>query len=142
MFIVEILALCGVTQIITTSYLFASVRRYVPTDHLKYMLSCSQCMGFWIGFGAYVAVALYSLCCPDTDFIFPIAHAVAVTGFWIQCAFVVLLGGLISLCSILVNHVIEFLHFCKMWYVTAIEQDVFAAMNEDFEKKNANNKDS
>ena len=40
----------------------------------------------------------------------------------VQVALVFLLGGLTSICVVLVNHVIEILHFGKLWFVFEIEE--------------------
>ena len=123
MFIIEILALCGVVQIITSSQLFASIRNKIPTASLKYMVTCSQCIGFWVGFCAYTVVVLCSAFGQVTDFIFPIAtNLAAISNLMLQLLFLVLLGGLISVSAILTNHVIEWFHFSKLWFVVEVER--------------------
>ena len=120
---IEVLALCGITQIITASYLFAPVRANVPTKHLKYLMSCAQCMGFWVGSIFYATVALSTELLPSVAYVFPLAEAVAMNAnVYVQWAMVLLFGALISISTVLVNHVIEVLHFGKMWFVTEIEK--------------------
>ena len=126
MVLIEILALCGIAQIITASYLLAPLRATVPTAHLKYLVSCAQCTGFWVGFIVYAAVACCAIVAPETNFGFPLAEAVAGMHGCIRWGLVFLLGGLISICVILVNHVIETMHFCKMWFVFEIEEHQIA----------------
>ena len=123
MFIIEILALCGVVQIITSSHLFAPARDKMPTASLKYMVTCSQCIGFWVGFCAYSIVVLCSAFGLMTDFVFPIATGLAsVSNLFVQLLFLILLGGLTSVSAILTNHTIEWLHFAKLWYVVEVER--------------------
>ena len=70
MFCIEILALCGITQIMMTSYLFKSLRTNMPTKRLRHTVSSPLGMGFWVGFVAYAGVAL---CPPYIEHSFPLA---------------------------------------------------------------------
>jgi len=124
MWFVEILALCGITQIITTSRLFAPLRNHIPTTQLKYMISCPQDMGFSVGFAAYAAVALSAALSPEISFAFPLAASVAATAnVYAQWGLVLLLGGLISICAVLVNHIIELLFYMKMWFIMTMNNN-------------------
>lgn len=44
-----VLALAGLTGIITRSYLLQSVRDSIKQPKLKYLINCPQCTGFWVG---------------------------------------------------------------------------------------------
>lgn len=46
----EVLALAGITGIITRSYLLQGVRDAIKIPKLKYLINCPQCTGFWVGF--------------------------------------------------------------------------------------------
>ena len=61
MFCIEILALCGITQMMT-SFLFKPLRTSMPMKLWRHTVSSPLCMGFWVGFIAYAGVAL---CPPD-----------------------------------------------------------------------------
>lgn len=45
----EVLALAGITGIITRSYLLQGVRDRITIPKLKYLINCPQCTGFWVG---------------------------------------------------------------------------------------------
>lgn len=45
-----VLALAGLTGIITRSYLLQGVRDSIKQPKLKYLINCPQCTGFWVGF--------------------------------------------------------------------------------------------
>ena len=108
MFCVEILALCGVTQMVMTSYLFKPLRTSMPMKWWRHTVSSPLCMGFWVGFIAYGTVALYS---PDIEHSFPLAAAVAMTtNVYVQWTLAFLLGGLVGLCVVLFNRIIELLY--------------------------------
>jgi len=80
-------------------------------------------MGFWVGFVSYAAVTLYSQHSPGIEYVLPLAAMVATSSdLYVQWIFVFLFGSLISISVVLVNHVIEVLHFSKMWCVTEIEK--------------------
>jgi hypothetical protein len=51
----------------------------------------------------------------------------------VQLPVLVLLGGLISVCAILVNHMIEWMHFSKLWYVVEVEEK--STKNDSQKKK-------
>ena len=119
MFVVEILALCGITQMITTSYLCASLRANTPTKCLRFIIMNPLCMGFFVGIFTYTAIMLYvpqGTTCP-----LPIATLVATTKGDSQWALVLLCGGLMGLCAMLVNQFIELMHYAKVWLVQEIE---------------------
>lgn len=44
-----VLALAGLTGIITRSYLLQGVRDSIKQPKLKYLINCPQCTGFWVG---------------------------------------------------------------------------------------------
>ena len=134
MILVEVLALCGIVQIITTSYLLAPLRASLPTEHLKHLVSCTQCMGFWVGFIVYAVVAICSVFAPISSFSLPIADMVASSDVYVKPVLVLLFGGLVSVCSLFANHVIEFSHFCKLWYVGEVEKQI--NMNEMVKQAN------
>ena len=45
----EVLALAGITGIITRSYLLQGLRDRIQIQKLKYLINCPQCTGFWVG---------------------------------------------------------------------------------------------
>jgi len=125
MFLVEILALCGIAQVLMTSFLFAPLRANMPTKALKYAVTKPQCTGFLVGFIAYATVALCGFT-PGTDHSFPMAAAVAsVTNVYAQWTLAFVLGGLIAIGSVLLNHFMELIYFAKTWLVLdiAVRQD-------------------
>jgi len=120
MFLVEILALCGITQVLMTSFLFAPLRANIPTKALKYVLTKPQCTGFLVGFITYAIVALCDFT-PGTVYAFPMAAAVAsLTNVYAQWALAFVLGGLIGVSSALLNHLMELIYFAKTWLVLDI----------------------
>ena len=48
-----VLGLCGITIIITNSYIFAGLRNRCRGT-LQVFIHCSQCVGFWAGFIGYI----------------------------------------------------------------------------------------
>jgi len=69
-------------------------------------------MGFWVGFIAYAAVVL---CPSDIEHSFPLVAAVAMnTNVYVQWALAFLLGGLIGLCVVLFNRIIELLYHASL----------------------------
>lgn len=44
-----VLALAGITGIITRSYLLQGFRDRIQIPKLKYLINCPQCTGFWVG---------------------------------------------------------------------------------------------
>ena len=112
MFCVEILALCGITQMMMTSYLFKPLRTNMPTKWWKHTVSSPLCMGFWVGFIVYGVVALCQL---DIEHSFPLAAAVATnTHVYVQWTLAFLLGGLVDLCVVLFNRIIELLYHASV----------------------------
>jgi hypothetical protein len=94
-------------------------------------------MGFLVGFHIYAAVALCATSDPGVKFMFPLAETLADTHGCVQWVLVVLLGGLISISVILVNHMIELIHFSKTWFVFEIERHQIAVklFERDFSQK-------
>ena len=119
MFAVEILALCGITQMITSSYFCAPLRAHIPTKCLRFIIRNPLCMGFCMGNFAYATVALCASQMP-TDSL-PVATLVASTNGNAQWALVLLFGGLIGLCAVLVNQAIELMYYARVWLVQEIE---------------------
>ena len=119
MFVVEILALCGITQMITSSYFCAPVRAHIPTRCLRFIIRNPLCMGFCLGSFAYATVALCASQVP-TDSL-PMATLVASAHGNAQGALVLLFGGLIGLCTVLVNQAIELTYYARVWLVQEIE---------------------
>ena len=112
MFCVEIMALCGITQIMMTSFLFKPLRTSMPMKWWRHTVSSPLCMGFWVGFIAYAAVVL---CPSDIEHSFPLVAAVAMnTNVYVQWALAFLLGGLIGLCVVLFNRIIELLYHASL----------------------------
>lgn len=50
--------LAGIVNVLTRSYLLGPLRERVPSQTLKYMANCPQCMGMWVGF-LYVCLCLF-----------------------------------------------------------------------------------
>ena len=120
MFCIEILALCGVTQMIMTSFLFKPLRVSMPMKWWRHTVSSPLCMGFWVGFIAYAAVAL---CSPGIEHSFPLAVAVATNPHvYVQWTLAVLLGGLVGLCVVLFNRIIELLYHASV--LLAVEVNI------------------
>ena len=119
-----LLGLTGFTLIIVRGSVFHGLREWLsakrPQD-IGYLFTCSQCMGFWVGILAYAAVALcahftHEVACP-----LPIAALVATAQGFTQWALVLLLGGLIGLCAVLANHLIELMLYARIWLINEIE---------------------
>ena len=116
MFCIEIMALCGITQMIMNSYLFKPLN--MPTKWLRHTVSSPLCMGFWVGFIVYATVAL---CPPDIEYSFPLAAVVATnTHVYVQWTLAFLLGGLIGLCVVLCNRIIELLYHASVLLVVEV----------------------
>jgi len=51
--LVEIFGLVGIVIIITNAYIFESIRLWIieKSDFFGIFISCSMCIGFWIGLG-------------------------------------------------------------------------------------------
>ena len=65
-FIIYILAVYGMTYIITKSFLFQSFRDlFIKHKYLSYLVNCPVCMGFW------VALIIYFL--PFNFILYPLA---------------------------------------------------------------------
>jgi hypothetical protein len=76
-----------------------------------------------MGFLVYGAIALLTHFSIDVSFSFPLANAVVSTvNSYVQFAMVFMLCCLMSICAVLVNHVIELMHFVKVYYVTEVEK--------------------
>ena len=91
-----------------TSFLFKPLRASMPTKWLRHTVSSPLGMGFWVGFIAYAGVAL---CPPDIEHSFPLAAAVATnTHIYVQWTLAFFLGGLVGLCVVLFNRIIELLY--------------------------------
>lgn len=59
MMLIKLLACLGLVWILKDSYILNRPRKFLSkrSKHLKELLSCSQCLGFWVG----VALSLYEL---------------------------------------------------------------------------------
>jgi len=120
MFVVEILALCGIAQVLMTSVLFAPLRAHIPPKVLEYVVTSPHCIGFFVGFLTYATVALCGFT-PGTAYSFPMAAAVvSVTNVYAQWALAFVLGGLIGVGSVLLNHFIELVYYAKAWLMLDI----------------------
>ena len=110
MFLVEILALCGIAHLIMDSCLFESLYKRMSLKWFKDLASSPQCLGFWVGFIAYAVVAL-SAAVPWIEISLPMVALVATCGnIYIQWTLVFLLGGLMSFCVLLSRRVIELIY--------------------------------
>ena len=77
-------------------------------------------MGFWVGFIVYGTVAF---CPPDIEHSFPLAAAVATNPHvYVQWTLAVLLGGLVGLCVVLFNRIIELLYHASV--LLAVEVNI------------------
>jgi hypothetical protein len=47
--VADIITIMGITMIITQSYIFRGVRMSITNKHLKKLINCCMCVGFWIG---------------------------------------------------------------------------------------------
>ena len=122
MMLIEILMLCGTAQMVVISHSFAPLRAIVSAKFGKCMIVNAQCAGFWAGIITYSTVACCAIVAPETNFGFPLAEIVAGMHGCIRWGLVFLLGGLISLCIILVNQVVEILGDYQCWLVCEIER--------------------
>ena len=108
MYCIEIMALCGITQIIMTTFLSHPLRENNSTKRSRHTTSSPLCTGFWVGFIIYVAVAL---CPSDIELPFPLATAVATNSHvFVQWTLAFFLGGLIGLCVMLFTRIVELLY--------------------------------
>jgi hypothetical protein len=112
---IEILALCGIAQMLTDSWLGMLLRALIPTKFHRYTIADIQVIGFWLGLTAYTAVALCAGV-PETAFPFPPAEIVAETSDCVQWIWVLSLAGLISISTILVDQFVDWLYHCKKWF--------------------------
>lgn len=95
--LIAIIGLVGLTNIITRSYVLQPLREMVPSDALKYMVSCPMCMGFWVG------VLYFCIFMPtDTSF-----------SFCITLFETIMYGGLISVCSATMVLLLDYVAFKK-----------------------------
>ena len=100
--VLVILALSGIVSIITRSYIMTKIREKAPTAPLRYMLNCPQCTGFWIG----VIYGVYAILNKSTTIS--------------NIAFVILVGGLVSLVSSTIIPLLDYLSFAKTVLVNKI----------------------
>ena len=108
MYCIEIMALCGITQIIMTTFLSHPLRENNSTKRPRHTTSRPLCTGFWVGFIIYIAVAI---CPPDINLPFPLAAAVATNSHvFVQWTLAFFLGGLIGLCVVLSTRFVELLY--------------------------------
>lgn len=49
MIVFEIIALAGIVNVLTRSYLLQPVRESLPWEKIKYAAQCPQCTGVWVG---------------------------------------------------------------------------------------------
>ena len=56
--IMFILGIIGLERLITTSKIITPIREWLTTKsiYIGYMLSCSQCVGFWSAFFVYLLI--------------------------------------------------------------------------------------
>lgn len=111
--IFEIIALVGITNIITRSFLLQPVRDIIPWQKVKYAANCPQCSGFWVGLLYYIFVA--------SDYC---AHN--------YLANAILWGAMISLTSSFAVAVLDYLSFAKSHLLESISGvSTLDLMNED-----------
>ena len=111
--IFEIIALVGVTNIITRSFLLQPVRDMIPWQKVKYAANCPQCSGFWVGLLYYVCIL--------SDYN---AHN--------YLAEAVLWGAIVSLASSFVVAVLDYLSFAKSHLLESISGvSTLDLMNDD-----------
>ncbi len=97
----EILALAGIVNILTRSYLLQTVRETLPWAHLRYAANCPQCTGVWVG-AIYYLIAV----CPYNS-----PKMLVEICMW---------AGMVSLVSSAITAALDYLSFAKSLLISRI----------------------
>lgn len=90
----EIVALVGIVNVLTRSYLLQAVRDEIPWQKAKYAANCPQCTGVWVGAIYYLLVV-----CPYNS-----PRMLIDVCLW---------AGMISLMSSFVVSLLDYISFAK-----------------------------
>ena len=114
MVIFEIIALAGVVNILTRSYLLQPIRDSIPWQKVKYAANCPQCTGVWVG-------AIYYLIgvCPYNS-----PRMLLDICLW---------AGIVSLCASFITAVLDYISFAKSALIEKITGFTDDTKNEDRE---------
>ncbi len=114
-----IFGLVGIVYIITRSRLTQTIRAEFPNERLRYMLSCAQCTGFWVGFLFYLVTM------PELSNVLHQSYSPPILLKTLTVTNIIapfLYGGLISLLSSLTVNLLELIAFAKDWLITHMGQ--------------------
>ena len=98
--ILKILALVGIVNILTRSFIFQPLREKLPPGQIRYFSECPQCIGFWVGF-----------------FGSPLVHLVSTSWDVGMLVNAVLVGGLVSVVSSCVIHTLDVIPFTRSYLI-------------------------
>ena len=101
--ILELIALCGITNIVVRSYFFQGFRDWFINPNLRYLVNCAQCTGFWVG-------VLFAPFCTGYYLMFPVIGHV-----FYACAVSILSSAFIA--------GLDYVSFAKSYLVQKIKDE-------------------